>query len=165
MSKKKAKNKELSIDDLDAEQSTITPDEAAARSQSYEFAGKPLNGFSQERQVAAASMGVMVCSSAFASVADELQETGSYPAMFADAIATVWLCSQPISAAHRAVRKPDEATTRSLRWWGDNGGNVGSERYGEVMETFANIIEDVFTVSAETESSGTGGGKNKSLGE
>lgn len=165
MSKKKAKKKEFSIEDIQEEDSAITPDEAAARSQSYEFAGEPLEGFSQERQVAAASMGVKVCSSAFASVAEELEETGSYPAMFADAIATVWLCSQPLSAAYRAVRKPDEATTRSLKWWAEVGGNVGSEQYGEVMNTFANMIEDVFTVSAETESTDKGSGKNKSLGE
>jgi hypothetical protein len=163
MSKKKTKSQSFSIDDIEKEEK-LTPDQAAARSRSYKFDGKKIQGFSQDRQVAAASMGVKVCSSAFASIADELEETGSYPEMFADAIAVVWLCTQPAIEAHRAVRKKDAATEKSLKWWSSFQANVGSQTYVELMELFANIIEDVFAVSADTDSKSSGG-KSAGLGE
>jgi hypothetical protein len=151
----------MNIEDLENQ---VTPDQAAARSYSYEFAGKKLEPFSKTRQTAAESMGVKIVSASFGRHAEELAETGSYPGFLADAIAIVWLCSQPISTAHRAVRKPDEATTRSMQWWEAEGGDVGSEKHIELIETFSSIIEDVFAVQATIEApSGKGGGN--SLGE
>lgn len=160
---KKAKES-FSMDDFEEENKELTPDVVAMRSQSYEFNGEKLNAFDKTRQVAAESMGVHCCSPSFYKLADQLTETGSYDGMFADAVSIVWLCAQGKHAAFKAVRKPSGAVEEALEWWSNNGGNVGSAIYGELMETFGNIIDDVFTVTAETDSSGKGG-SGQSLGE
>ena len=159
---KKAKES-FSMDDFE-EKKELTPDIVAMRSQSYEFNGEKLNPFDKRRQVAAESMGVHCCSPSFYKLADQLSETGSYDGMFADAVSIVWLCSQSKAASFKAVRKPSGAVEEAMEWWDENGDNVGSKLYGELMETFGNIIDDVFTVTAETDSSGKGG-SSQSLGE
>lgn len=165
MSKKKAKKEEFSIDDLQEEESSITPDEAAMRSESYEFKGKKLEAFSQQRQVAADAMDVKVCTPEFPSIAKRLMETSSYPGMWADAQKVVWLCTQPLSAAFKAVRDADSAVEESMKWAAKNKITIGSNLYMELMQTFGNMIEDVWAVQAQAESTGKGSGKNQSLGE
>jgi hypothetical protein len=153
----------MNIEDVETESSRLTPDQAAARSRSYEFAGQKLEPFSRTRQTAAESMGAKIASASFGNCADQLAETGSYPGFLADAQIIVWLCSQPSSASYRAVRKPDEAVTKAMQWWEANGGDIGTARHIELMEAFGQIIEDIFAVQAEIDP-GKGGG-NDSLGE
>jgi hypothetical protein len=152
----------MNIEDIENQ---ITPDEAAARSFSHEFAGEKLEPFSRTRQTAAEAMGVKIVSTNFGQHAEQLIETGSYPGFLADAIAIVWLCAHPVSAAYRAVRKPDEATTRSLQWWEEHGGDVGSEAHIALIEAFSGIIEDVFAVQADIDAPTGKGGGASGLGE
>jgi hypothetical protein len=153
----------MNIADIEKEVSRVTPDQAAARSRSYEFAGQKLEPFSRSRQTAAEAMGVKIASASFGSCAETLAETGSYPGFLADAQMIVWLCAQPVVASFRAVRKPDEAVSRAMQWWDANGGDIGSERHIELVETFGDIIGDLFAVQAEIEPGKAGG--DDSLGE
>jgi hypothetical protein len=146
----------ITIDDIEKE--SLTPDEVAARCTEYEFGGKKLNPFTRTRQTAAATMRVKV----FFGV--ETDEKGAYPEMLTDAIKVVWLCVADNKAARRACLKPEEAIEKALDWWDENGGNLGSPLHISLIETFGNILTDIQTVSAETDSSGAGSGSD-SLGE
>lgn len=152
---------EISIDDIIAPEAT--PDIVAARSRGYDFAGVPLNAFSKTRQVAAEAMGVKICSPSFAQCSEQMAETGSYSGMLMDAIQIIWLCIEPTSASFRACRKPQEASDKALSWWDKSGADIGSAQYAELIEIYGSIISDLYTVSAETDSTGKGSGQ--SLGE
>lgn len=153
----------MNIDDIENESNRITPDQATARSQSYEFGGMELEPFSRTRQTAAEAMGAKIASTSFGHYAETLSETGSYPGFLADAQMIVWLCSQPINASYRAVRKPDEAVTKAMQWWEANGGDIGGDEHIELLEVFGSIIGDIFAVQAEIDPGK--GGSNDSLGE
>jgi hypothetical protein len=145
-----------------------TPDTVAARSQSYEFAGKPLEPFSKTRQSTASRMGVAVFNMQKAARIFESMKNGNgYDEQITDAIRTVWLCTVPIHRVKKAQRNDREveaAQDESAEWWERNGGSFGSSQFNELTEIFFSIIQDIFTVSAETDSAGTGGA-NDSLGE
>jgi hypothetical protein len=153
----------MDIEDIEKEAGRVTPDQASARSLSWEFKGQKLEPFSRVRQTAAEAIGVKIASTSFGHYAESLAETGSYPGFLSDAIMIVWLCSSPIHASYRAVRKPDEASTKALIWWEENGGNLGSPEHVELIEVFGGIISDIFAVQAEI--TGGSGSGNDSLGE
>lgn len=156
----------LTIDEIDEEftkPAELTPDQAAARSRSHEFNGHKLNPFTKTAQLSAESMGVICCSPSFGNHAEALAETGTYPGMFPDAVACLWLCQAPKTDVLRAVRKPDEANRKAWAWWEENGGDIGSPLYIEALGVLNEILEEIFAVTAETESNGGGG--NSGLGE
>lgn len=160
---------ELTIDSIEEEEEAeksdgLTPDMAAARSRFHEFAGIEMGPFTKTAQLSAEAMGVIACSPAFSRHAETMEETGSYPGMLGDAVACLWLCQASLTEVYRAVRKPEEANRKAWAWWEAKGGDIGSERYLEAMNAFGEILEEIFTVSAETESNGKGS-SGSGLGE
>jgi hypothetical protein len=147
---------ELTIDDIETD--LLTPDEVAARCTEYEFAGQKLNPFTRTRQTAAATMRVKVFSGV------ETDDNGMYPEMLTDAIKIIWLCAADNKAARRGCIKPDEAIERALDWWEEFGGDIGGKLHKSLIETFASILTDIQSVSAETDSSGSSSNAD-SLGE
>ena len=137
---------EVTIDDI--EQDALTPDQIAARCTEYEFAGQKLNPFTRGRQIAATSMGVKIF------IGVRTDENGLYPDLLTDAIKMAWLCSVDNKVVRKACTSPDKAIDMALDWWEENGGNLGSKKHDELMDIFTNIMTDLRTVAAETDSTG-----------
>ena len=146
----------ITMTDIERE---ITPDIVAARCQSYEFAGKPLSPMTKTRQVAARCMDHYLFQGK--ATADE---RGVYPEMFRDALIIVWLCSVDEARARRACLKPNDALDEMLQWWEANGGDLGSTREAEMVQIYGSIIEDLVTVSAQVDATGSKSG-GEALGE
>lgn len=158
----------LNMDNFEAAKPRVTPDIAAARSRSYElsFGGKgggpvALEPFSKTRQVGSQCIGVEIFNNPM--LWDELAEKKSYNGILRDAIFVVYLCVSPVSVSKKAARIPARIADEALDWWERHGGGIGSREHGDLMEVFSNIVEDVFSVMAETATEGGGG--DSGLGE
>ena len=148
----KLMTEQLTMTDIERE---ITPDIVAARCQSYQFKGKPLNAFSKTRQVAARCMG-----NQFFLGRAQPDERGIYPEMFMDAMTVLWLCAVDDARVRRACMRSDAALDEMLEWWEQEGGAFGSTEESEMLNLYGSIIQDLFTVAAEIDTTGT-----KSQGE
>ena len=143
---------------FDEIEKTLSPDVAAARCDTYEFKGRKLHGFSKTRQTAACSMGTLVFLGQH-----NPGDNGNYPEMFSDAQKVVWLCVVDDNMAKKACDSPKTANSLVTDWWSKEGGNLFGPEYMELMQIFGKVLEDIFVVSAETDSTGSGSGDN--LGE
>lgn len=146
----------MTIEDVEKE---LTPDIVTARCQSYEFAGKPIAPMTKTRQVAARCMDHFLFNGKAAP-----DERGVYPEMFRDALTLVWLCAVDETRVRRACLKPADALDEMLQWWEANGGDLGSSREAEMVQVYGSIIEDLVSVSAQVDSTGTKSG-GEALGE
>lgn len=144
---------------FDQIEKAVTPDIVAARCDQYTFKGKPLKPFTKTRQTAAVTMGTRC----FLGI-EERDSNGSYPEILLDAQKIVWLCAVDDGAVKRACRQPVTAIDLVLAWWEENGGDIGSAVYSDLMEIFTSILTDLRTVSAEIDQTGSRS-SGESLGE
>jgi hypothetical protein len=149
----------FTMGDLEPEKPKLTPDVAAIRSSSYElsFGGKggkvALEPFSKIRQIASQCIGVEIFNNP--NLWAELDEKRSYNGILRDAVFVVFLCVHPLSVSKQAVRIPSKVANDALDWWERHGGGIGSKEHAELMEAFGSIVEDVFSVMAETANDGS----------
>lgn len=149
-------NGELAFADIEKQ---ITPEEVTNRCTEYTFGGTKLSPFTKRRQLAARCMGNLL----FLGRAQP-DENGTYPELFMDALMVLWLCCVDEPRVRRACMNREQAIEDMLGWWDKSGGDIGSAQEAEAIDVFKNIIEDLQTVSAEVDATGTGGGSDV-LGE
>lgn len=159
----------FTMDSLEPERPKLTPDIAAIRASSYElsFGGRAggsvkLEPFSKIRQIGSQCIGVEIFNNP--NLWAELEEKRTYNGILRDAVFVIYLCAQPLSTSKQAVRIPARVADAALDWWEKSGGDIGSSRHAELMEAFSGIVEDVFSVMAETASDGAPG-EDDGLGE
>jgi hypothetical protein len=131
----------------DVEREAISPDVVAARCNTYEFAGRKLKPFSKSRQTAAMQIEI---SPFIGADADERR------ANFAlDVQKLIWLCWIDDAMVYKVVAQRKIAIPLIMQWWDEYGADFGSQAWINAAEIFANIIEDIETVSATVDGTGS----------
>jgi hypothetical protein len=138
-------SEEIRIDDVEREE--LTPDVVSARCKTYEFAGRKLHPFSKSRQTAAMQIEV----SAFIGAPEEERR-----ANFAlDVQKLIWLCWVDAPMIYKVCAQRKIAVPLIMQWWDQHGADFGSQAWIDAAETYANIIEDIETVSATVDGTGS----------
>lgn len=112
-----------------------------------------LRAFDDFRLMAAQSMGLRF----FNMTEDDISEFkahGTYDELYMDAIISVCLCTKPEEFALKAIDHPKTYKKQILQWAKKQGIRPGTERHGEVIEAFGQIINDISVSSAEVDETG-----------
>ena len=140
----------------DIEREVASPDIVAARCKTYEFGGRKLHPFSKSRQTAAMQIQI----SPFIG-ADEEERRANFAL---DVQKLLWLCWIDNQMVYKVCAQRKIAIPLIMQWWDEYGADFGTQEWIQAAETFASIIEDIETVSATVDSTGSkSGGDN--LGE
>jgi hypothetical protein len=102
------------------------------------FRGIALEPLSVRRQLAAQALGNKLLSGRV-----KLDEGGAYDGMFADVAVMLFLCSQPVSVAHRAIRRPDDVHQEALEWAEKEGISIGSKDFVAACNVYADILREL----------------------
>ena len=148
----------ISIDDVEAK--PLTADDVTARCESYTFNGQKLEPFTPTRVNAARVIGAV-----FFQGKAKYDERGTYPEMFTDAVITVWTCVNPIDKVRCMAFNVEKSRAEMWQWWDSlsKGWNPNIER--EALDLFGSFLEDIETVSAEIDGTGSGSKNADTLGE
>jgi hypothetical protein len=131
----------------DVEREVISPDVVAARCNTYEFAGRKLHPFSKSRQSAAMALEISV----FIGASQDERK-----ASFAlDIEKLIWLCWVDDRMVEKVRSNRKIAGPLISQWWDEYGADFGSQAWIDAAEIFANIIEDIETVSATVDGTGS----------
>jgi hypothetical protein len=172
---KKPKIKDLPSEYIDPLAELESPQEAAFAESTTggDFMGEELEPWSVQRQAAAQRMGLRYGPEAAAEVTyttitdpatgepvmrgDEPAKLPVYPGMMGDIIIYLWLCSSPLTEAHRAYRKPEEAWTKAMTWAEKRGISYNSESYWQGYGLFATAMAQVTNSSGRYTGDSKGG--------
>jgi hypothetical protein len=159
--KKKAQQPEaggISMDDI--EKPKLTADDVTARCQSYTFMGNQLEPLTPTRVNAARVIG----SAIFAGKAQP-DETGTYPELFTDAIIAIWVCLSPIDKVRTMAFNKNASRNEMLKWWDTLSLVWNQDIESEALTVFGSMLQDIETVRAEIDSTGSSGKNADTLGE
>lgn len=145
---------QITIDDVDRDE--VTPDVVSARCRSYEFSGRKLKAFSKSRQTAAMQIEV----SAFIG-ADEDERRANFAL---DVQKLLWLCWVDDAMVYKVCGQRRIALPLILEWWEKHGAAFGSPEWIDAANIYGSIVEDLETVSATIDGTGSDS-DGDSLGE
>ena len=119
------------------------------------FLGKPLRPFSWRRQEAADKLGLLFFK-LHDDVADEFAETGTYDGIAGDAAIVVYLCTLSDNEVYKAIRLAEKYTKKRLEWCDSIGLGIGNAVHRELLEVFAEIVNDFMASIASPKEKGPG---------
>ena len=151
---------EVTIDDI--EKQPIGPNEVTARCRSYEWKGKPLRPFSSTRKDIAVRLGCVIFQP---DPSIRQTKNGIWPEFTSDAMICVWTMTIPDEALPRFWLNTEKSAAEYVAWRDSEAvslGGKGAETEAHLI--FNMVIEDIQTVQAIADSTGTSSGSDN-LGE
>jgi len=92
-------------------------------------------------------------------------ERGTYPELFTDAVIAIWVCINPIDKVRTMAFNKDRARAEMFQWWDSLSGVWNQALEEEALTVFGSMLQDIETVRAEIDSTGSSGKNADTLGE